>query len=118
MLVETYIEFKLFQFNIYLLEIFWFKGVRFGKTLIQKTMENLKLSKPILPNKSTGKVIKTFLDKFEMKSCILIGHSTGGLIANWFAYQYPSYVDALILVSPTGYMPSFVRSMVDRKYMP
>eukprot|EP01084_Bolivina_argentea_P202649 346209_1 len=61
------------------------------------------------------KIIKTFLDKFEMKSCILLGHSTGGLIANWFAYHYPSYVNGLILISPTGYMPSFIRSILNTK---
>eukprot|EP00484_Ammonia_sp_Unknown_P022764 CAMPEP_0197030374 /NCGR_PEP_ID=MMETSP1384-20130603/9623_1 /TAXON_ID=29189 /ORGANISM="Ammonia sp." /LENGTH=610 /DNA_ID=CAMNT_0042459705 /DNA_START=614 /DNA_END=2446 /DNA_ORIENTATION=+ len=61
------------------------------------------------------KILKTFLDKFNMTKCILIGHSTGCLLANWFAYHYPSYCEALILISAATEMPSFIRSILKTK---
>jgi len=39
----------------------------------------------------------------------------GGLVANWFAFHYPSYVEALVLVSPTTGMPMFIRSILKTK---
>jgi len=61
------------------------------------------------------KILKTFLDKFEMQKSVIIGHSTGCLVANWFAFHYPQYIKALILISPTHGMPAFIRSILNTK---
>ena len=63
----------------------------------------------------TLKVIRTLVGKFSMDKCILVGHSTGGLVANWFAFHHPQLVHAVILVSPTTGMPAFIRSILKTK---
>jgi pimeloyl-ACP methyl ester carboxylesterase len=47
-------------------------------------------------------VIKTFMDKLDLKKAVIAGHSMGGQIAIVMALKYPEYVEKLILVSPAG----------------
>lgn len=63
-------------------------------------------------------ILQIFMDKFNLqkRKCILIGHSTGASIANWFTILYPKYsIHSLLLISPTTGMPSFIRSILKTK---
>lgn len=43
-----------------------------------------------------------FMDRLEVESCILVGHSFGGRVATATALLYPSRVEKLILIAPAG----------------
>lgn len=48
-------------------------------------------------------VVKMLLDKLQIKSAVIAGHSMGGQIAMVMALKYPETVSKLILVSPAGF---------------
>ncbi|MCP3741545.1 alpha/beta fold hydrolase [Rossellomorea sp. BNER] len=41
--------------------------------------------------------IKTIVDHLQLNSCVLLGYSAGGIIAQEFAYKYPEFIQAIIL---------------------
>lgn len=53
------------------------------------------------------------LDELEVRSCVVIGHSLGSLIAGWLAIEYPSRVSALVGLDPAWAAPS-ERSMYQK----
>jgi pimeloyl-ACP methyl ester carboxylesterase len=42
--------------------------------------------------------LKGFLDTLELSNVIIVGNSIGCIVANMFAFQFPSYVKALVLL--------------------
>ena len=48
-------------------------------------------------------VIKSLMDKLQIKSAVIAGHSMGGQIAMVMSLKYPDYVSKLVLVSPAGF---------------
>ena len=47
--------------------------------------------------------LSSFLNKLEIKRCILVGNSLGGEIAWRFALKYPQKVEQLILIDASGF---------------
>ena len=45
--------------------------------------------------------VKMILEKLEVKSCTLVGHSMGGYVALAFAELYPEMVEGLVLMNST-----------------
>ena len=62
-------------------------------------------------------ILKILLNKFGIRKCILISHSTGSAVATLFCQKYSSIIDiqSLILVSPSIGMPGFIRSILKTK---
>jgi len=50
-----------------------------------------------------AKVVSEFMDKLNLKSAVIAGHSMGGQIAMVMAISYPQKVKKLILVDPAGF---------------
>jgi len=48
-------------------------------------------------------VVKNLMDKLQIKSAVIAGHSMGGQIAIVMSLKYPDYVSKLILVDPAGF---------------
>lgn len=50
-----------------------------------------------------AKIVIQFLEKLEIKQCVLIGHSMGGQTASYLAMQKPDLFSHLVLVAPAGF---------------
>ncbi|HCY75707.1 MAG TPA: alpha/beta hydrolase [Ignavibacteriales bacterium] len=48
-------------------------------------------------------VVKLLMDKLQIKTAVIAGHSMGGQISMVMSLKYPEYVSKLILVSPAGF---------------
>jgi pimeloyl-ACP methyl ester carboxylesterase len=61
-------------------------------------------SKPVIPYSFQKKAASTkaLLDKLDVDSAIILGHSMGGMLATRFAYSYPDMTDKLVLVNMIG----------------
>ena len=49
-----------------------------------------------------GNHTKALLDKLEVKSAAVVGHSMGGMVATRFALMFPETTEKLVLVNPIG----------------
>ncbi|WP_129790752.1 alpha/beta fold hydrolase [Sphingosinicella sp. CPCC 101087] len=45
---------------------------------------------------------RALMDQREMDEAVIVGHSTGGMLAMHFALMYPDAVDRLVLINPLG----------------
>lgn len=77
------------------------------KRIIRMDMPGFGLTGPSPDNVYTYSYFSTFLDSFlqklQIKSCILAGNSLGGGIAWHFSLAYPDKVSSLILIDASGY---------------
>ena len=79
----------------------------FKKRIIRLDMPGFGLTGPSPENVYTHNYFSTFLDSFlnklQIKSCIIVGNSLGGAIAWHFSLSYPNRVSKLILIDAAGY---------------
>jgi len=64
--------------------------------------------------------IKAFMDKQQLMTTHILGHSMGGKAAMWFALNYSERVDHLIVadISPVAYQHSFDKTINALKQLP
>eukprot|EP00455_Lapot_gusevi_P028238 TRINITY_DN3003_c0_g1_i1.p1 TRINITY_DN3003_c0_g1~~TRINITY_DN3003_c0_g1_i1.p1 ORF type:complete len:515 (+),score=51.30 TRINITY_DN3003_c0_g1_i1:70-1614(+) len=60
----------------------------------------------------------TLMERLNIQRAVLVGHSTGGMVATMTALQQPQRVSGLVLISPTilsDGIPNFIRSVFRTK---
>lgn len=90
-------------------------SIFYGKMLKNKTLINLDFppfGKSEEPSEdygvdTYGELVKSLLDKLNIKKISIICHSFGGRVAIYFANRYNDYVDKMIFVDVAGLKPRF-----------
>lgn len=72
---------------------------------------NTSMQNPITAELVTGKLLKLLQQKHIPKPYLIVGHSYGGLYADYFARKYPIDVSGVLLIDPSPesfeYVPNF-----------